>query len=48
MDLQSELPDELRRFLLKGLPAGFTLAATGHRRTAARASFRWNSTFDRV
>jgi sulfur-oxidizing protein SoxY len=29
MDLQSELPDELRRFLLKGLAAGFVLTATG-------------------
>jgi len=29
MDLQSELPDELRRFLLKGLAAGFALTAAG-------------------
>jgi sulfur-oxidizing protein SoxY len=29
MDLQSDLPDELRRFLLKGAAAGFALAATG-------------------
>jgi len=41
MDLQSDLPDELRRFLLKGLAAGFVLSATGSLAFAEADAKEW-------